>query len=223
MDSHEFDTWAAKHAAVFGLQTDADVAMLGSWFELMAGQEFAADELHEATVWLATRPEGPPRYRNQHLEALQARVRDRRRLAEPRRRPAGQPANCALCGGDGLVTVPHPAHVRDGQWVPSGSAWYTVAVSCRCEAGSLVRKRSLRLYEDGKVPAVALSLERYEQTNPDWGWMLQGRDQVLAEASRRSEEARKIDSTLGPLAAPVDDVVRRAGGFAIDKNGGGAA
>ena len=191
-----FGEWVKHHATVFGLHAEADVMTLLSWEPLFVAAGYTSGDLHAATDWLAVN--APPKFRTEHLGAIQSRIRDTRAVAYRAEMNAGgeDRGTCTLCGGTGRVVVPHVAGVRDGQWVPidaarGGASYYTMAVLCRCALGAWVLAHNEEHLRE-RVPGKRLvTLGEYEQRNPRW--------RVQREQRRREQRER---AALGRPPAP---------------------
>ena len=152
--------------------------MLVSWQEIATHAHWTEEELHEATTWLAAN--NPPRYKGEHLASITARIRERRAV-ECRRHDAGDDrGTCATCSGSGLVSVPDPRSIVNGEWRPirtaaSRSSYTTAAVLCHCPIGRIVGSRRQEKYQ-------TMTIARYEEINPNW------RDQLRAR--QREQQAR---------------------------------
>lgn len=185
----EWTRWAERHGGLFGLIEDKDAGMLLELCEHFARQGHTPAELTEATEWLALN--APPRFRTEHLAALQERLREQRRRAGLRR-PAAEDDRgaCVDCRGTALVSVPTLK-------APPGSC-VTMAVVCGCPLGRSFRQRNPNW----------LTLAQYELARPDW--RREVREQ--AERSPREANAARAAGDLDRALGPVLDRARRAAG-----------
>lgn len=193
----EWDDWAAKHAMIFGLTSPGDAAMFGAWREVFARAGYTSEELNEATDYIAVN--NPPRYRNEHLGAINRRVTERRRVMRLHNQEQAEREGIeahGLCDGTGRVLVPHLSCVIDGEWL---YPWYTVCVLCSCHKGERIRlslENSAK--PDGEVRKV-MGIEQYTLVNSDW------RRQM--DNHKQQKKAELTARTLGDLAdkkAPID-------------------
>lgn len=178
-----WDEWARQHFAVFGMSTQADANMLSEWQRLFASAGFTADEVAEATDWVATHD--PPRFRSDQLAALQARVRARR-AAETTRGPAEPAASsCGLCGGSGVACgLPNPDAMER-----AGGRWRTCAAYCKCPLGR---------WRAGRDPGRE-DWAQYEARVPDWRERLAAHRVEQEAYQTASHRAGTLDREMGEL------------------------
>ena len=199
MTEIEFATWVGRHAVLFFMQAPGDPALFAAWQPILAAR-YSLDELSAASTWLASRD--PVVFRPNMLAKLLAVVEDNRTKNRERldREKIGTCSFCELCGGFGFVSVPHPDSIRLGQWEPLGGVYYTSVVVCCCEKGkriALAERIALDNAADEKrhrLPVRRLTLERYEENNPDWRGQLEDRQAVQAlriNEGRVAHEAQK--------------------------------
>src|SRR5262245_30441390 len=167
--------------------------MLLAWAGAFERSGYAVDELERATDWLATH--APPRWREDHLSALVARLRAQR-AAEYEREPAGRPdedpPGCGQCRGSGWVSVPSRRQMMRGPWRGA-----TEGVYCTCELGDRVRRRG----------PLGDSIDRYEREVPDWREMLERHWSAVAELSGASSRAAELDRLYGSILGRLVPVV----------------
>lgn len=181
--------WARDHCRALGFTDEARAAeQFRLWFDVLG--EFDLADLREATrvILRSTDPITLMGQRAAILKAIHAS-----REARLGRLPSGQTRAdvlaaelgvCNLCGNSGMLSVPHPAHVREGRWCPSGGRYHTVSVACRCPVGWRVLGR---LKAMDKAP---YTLDDYEQrVCPDWRGELRQR--------RREEQAERYGQDEG--------------------------
>jgi len=197
MQQAEWDKWLNYHATIFALRDREGLAMLESWRKVFEGARYTGLELEEATDWLAGHE--PPRYRSDHLPALHRRILQTR--AVHYRRPEVEPdtkGTCTVCGGTGLVNVPHPRGIAQGYWVPiklargSETTLYTATVLCTCALGRWMAQR-------GNPDKPQMRLEEYEKLNPDW----------LEQREARWAQLQAEAALLGPLGTHLQAVLDR--------------
>lgn len=200
-----YSEWAAGYATLFGFDREADVRMLDAWEGVFEAQRVTAAELDAAARVVA---QNAPRWRSEHLTALQGAIRAAR-LADVRKQREVDDAEadstrCVLCSWVGRVIVPHPNFLdADGEWLPTKSGTYaTAAVICVCSRGKRLIDQVLALSDSEREKArvkVPLQLADYEKRNPDWqGQLLRMERQKLAEA-RAMSHAEEADKTFGEL------------------------
>ena len=174
-------TWATAHVATFGLREQCEAMML-SWGPVWS-RLYAAEELYDATRRMTADP-AALRFAGDHRPAILSHVgrhRERTTRAE-QNRTANVAANgtCQVCGGGGMVVVPHPGidphDDNRKRWtgymtVPTdepGSKTdrrligMTAAVCCVCDAG----KRSMQASAESGRPS--LDIIGFEQRYPNW-------------------------------------------------------
>lgn len=184
----DYDRWVTYHSTLFGFEKDRDLAMLDAWGSLFRGAGYKPAELFEASNQLALN--APPKWRSEHLAAIQDRIKARRieAMAAAAKEELSWPS-CEICGGCGMAIVPLLRFVQDGKWI----SWQTCAVFCRCVRGQR---------EFGHCQAAkkrTLTLAEYESRNPDWFVQVEERRQMeLAQAKARDQTAA-ADRTYGPL------------------------
>lgn len=193
-----FDSWVQYHATLFGLDTDGDLKTLLSWRRLFVELNgFTAEELHAASDDLAAPP--VPRFRNEHLDRLQAAVQARRsarrrKVREAEDAFAEDADRCTLCHGAGMAVVPHPSQVDGPTW--AGGA--TCAVFCSCRAGAAESSR----HADARRKPMAL--EKYEGLNPCWPEQLRAREALDRERRLAREKTREADRTFGRILSRLE-------------------
>lgn len=149
-----FEEWADRYQRIFNLNTDEHVNMFAEWHRVFQAKGITAAQLEEATDFLAV---NPPKARGVpvavlHLSAITERIKSRSHVAKQDPLPAWR-GRCEIEGcRDGLVTVPHPKAIVNGQWV---KPWYSMGVACYCERGQSLNARFVRL-------------EQYEREVPGW-------------------------------------------------------
>jgi hypothetical protein len=183
---NDYDAWAIYHAELFGMTTDAEAVMLQHWVRVFAGCGYTPLELREATDWLASH--GGSRFRTDHLDEIQERIRQARFRTGQRERQiheADPRGVCVDCANSGRVVVPDLRAL-------AGGAWATSACRCRCWFG---------LQLDG--PPTWLTIEAYSGHNPDWRAQLAAHDQALRSRVIGHQAAADLDNALGRVMARI--------------------
>lgn len=186
-----WSTWIERHATLFVLRKDSDLASLAAWAKRFAAAGMTPDELTDASEWLALHP---PAFLSQHLGALLSVVHDRRfRLrnasaTQARREAEPEPTSgdCSLCAGTGLVQgLTWTKRTRSGRPV-------LACVSCRCGVGVALHQKRL----EAGYPL--RSLDEHEVWAPDW-------------RTRKPEARAEADTGLGEAVQKIIATARRVG------------
>jgi len=198
MTPDEWAKWTDHHATLFDLRSEDDLAMFAKWRPLLAG--FSLADMTEASNWIAAN--AASKYRTQHAELLIRRVTFRRADQTRKRREQEdrerEGPDCGFCHGVGLVIgVPHPRAVSDGVWTPP---YYTCAVTCRCRRGADRHERftAEATQSNGRCP-LPMSLDYYEAIVPEWGQLVQDRENRRKDQDAANETAATADRRAGPL------------------------
>lgn len=184
--------WAGYHADLFGMTSESDVRMLTSWVAPFTGYGFTADELVEASQFMAIHDE--PQFRNQHLGGIKSRIANQRQKARATARGTHESkyGSCSLCSDCGFATVPGAGCVtHGGNTIPSDSLT-TVAVLCSCWAG-----RNMAANQDQKKPM--RTLEDYSREFPGWKDDMDRIRGIRAQDAKLSSVASGLDKTFGPI------------------------
>lgn len=215
-DVHWAD-WVKFHGDLFRWDAAPDVAMMNAWRAAFEARGFTADELKTASMHLAQA--GPPKWRDQFLEALLSRISSAR-LARMRHKQeqlaSARDARCTICSDVGLVIVPHPRCVFDGEW---SYPWYSCVVACNCEAGRIkarsheevmVLAREAKRKDRLIVPPRMWTIEEYEARNP--GWLEQSAERKRKREAEQNARAvsRHLDTQLGAIGTAVEQVLEEA-------------
>lgn len=213
MENEAWEEWSVYHATLFRMADD--LPMIQLWRETFEARGYSAGELREASMNLATH--GGGRWRTEHLEAILDRVAHRRlaRLqesqAEEDRRHAAE--ECKACFGAGLISVPHPACIRDHEWV---YPFYECAVACRCYRGCKwvnSMQATIEAAKDdprrkGDIPRRIISIGEYEMHYSGWESQMQLRE-IRRETERSARQATaREDKRRGPLAGSVEQLTK---------------
>ena len=171
-----FTDWMAEHKARSAWGPDRD-AMMWDWEVEFDGRGVNEHEADSASRWLMAND--PPMMAKHHLAALLARIRQQRNEVGSRPAGAHEFGACAVCGESGMVMVPHPRAISDGEWL---RPWYSLAAWCNCGLGRFKQDQFLAT---DKCKAMAYgesgeprrypppSLEEYQQRYPHWRKMVE--------------------------------------------------
>ncbi len=178
--------------------------MVSAWEDVFEASGFSIQELEGATRIVAS---SPPKWRSDHLLAIQAAIRDARLRRWKAQQEAMNAANeadqCRLCQGTGWAIVPHPKCYVDGKWSASETgAYYTAAVACRCYRGQVKIDRVLALSNaerEQKRVQLPLSLGQYERTFPQWESEVEQHELSERKRLKATAEARHFDDLYGPI------------------------
>jgi len=217
MTQEQWLRWSQIHSSLFCLGKES-VGWLDSIKPLLI--EYTFDELRQASQDLVmNRPEFMAQ--RDHPRELIAII-NKKKTANKHKINGEDEHNipvCLTCNGVGMVIVPHPSCVYNGEYVRSRkkggmSSYYTMAVFCSCTVGfhkySLSSSASA---ESGKRP---MSLADYERNVTDqWREMMQTRsDQLVVEAisavqADEAEKARMNEPKSKQLNQAVSAVLQK--------------
>ncbi len=209
-----YSEWAHHHGTIFGLTADSEMKMVLSWQSMFEADGVTVEDLFAVSNWMASN--APPTFRTQHLNAIQARLKNwriERMLADKEAEIQAAETDlgiCATCNNAGLAIVPHPRSMHAGQWIGHR---YAFAVICDCIRGrSILAIDMLRQsQEDEKASEKRLkpknvrrtTLEDYERSYPDW--------RAIVAARQKSDEARRTASEqAGTLDKELGQIIKRA-------------
>jgi hypothetical protein len=208
MQRQAYEQWAAAHARAFDLNFAGEMDALLCWFGTLARYQPA--DLDAATAHLLASGETYRRV-SEHLPALLDFLRRRQAEEAAAERAAldDDLGQCALCSSTGIVSVPHLAAIKDGQWQPLSAGrsarYYTAGVTCRCALG-----RHVRTHQDpDRRP---LTLDEYAPHNPSWQAQLARRRAELLLEARAALDGRRAAGETTPLDDALDDVLERLRG-----------
>lgn len=213
MTIDEWGDWSQYHQTLFFMTSPDDAALVRLWREMLIGYEFA--DLRTASQWIASNKAAA--FRTQHLQLLQERVRlaisarnsaiqaASRSVAEE----ADQRSRCVACPGTGIVEVPLPEDVVDGEWIPYGRAFRVTGVFCLCGRGEYRYQNFVSSMASRQKLGRPLTLLEYEHTNPDWREQFEARDAALKATKQQAALAGHLDRTR-PLLKSVTAAVTAA-------------
>jgi hypothetical protein len=176
--------WGAHHARLYGLTLPQQLETVRSWLRVLEAGGYTPEELRAASEWLLTHD--APRFLGDTPAALVRRIRDARSQTILSSHAANAVCRCQDCAGGGLLSVPDLRTVREGKWLTG----HTCAVRCLCERG--VMGNFFR--RDG---VQVMSLQEYEQHNPQW-------QTQMAQRAREDRELAAIDRP-----GPLDEAIQR--------------
>lgn len=194
----EFDSWANRHATMFGMLKPEERDMIRSWRPIFISCGYTFAELRYATEMIAR---SPPKFRGQHLEQVHTTIGELRKKSIDEEAGAWSAIDtfeaCRSCKGYGWVVVPHPRFVSNGEWTPSPGKSYklTVNVACSCESGRRIAGAHQR-----KRP---MGLEEYESRNPEWRTQVAEYEAGIAAARKARDTTAAVDRSLGSLVAGI--------------------
>lgn len=216
MTDTDYSRWKLEHATLFRFG-DEDLKMMDLWRPAFESRGFEVAELLECTTHLAQSE--PKTWRSEHLNFILKRVAWRRAVrslefaAEQDRQ---EEFTCRACDGSGVIVVPHPKSVRDGEWV---HPWYECAVACSCRKGELLVERYRAINEIAKeqgkretkpfVPSLLTKIGDYDMRNPDWQRQMKAKVQKQQAEREALAATARDDSRRGPLAKMVRQLVEK--------------
>jgi hypothetical protein len=216
MKTTEWDEWKAYHQTLFALRSDADLEMVALWQPMLAHHSFAA--LKAASDQLI---KDPPSYRDKHIVGL-LRILDgnwRRRIdAMKEQEKDSKVVECGTCCGRGLVNVPHPSCIVEGEIVEGnfGSQRYfaTAVVYCSCAKGCRMHTWQVEAIKEAKTDGqkgtheLPGTLADYEaRVCGHWRDLIEEMERMKKERRDAIAKARKIDQRHGPMAKEIRTLV----------------
>ncbi len=199
-----YATWTQQHSTIFGFSAD-EANMLVSWVKMFAREGFTPEELVAATNRLALAAD--PVWRRDHCNALVSLVRDGRKKAIQAPPMPDDRGRHDLCGGTGLVIVPHPKTLRG-----ETEQWYNFAVTCTCPLG-LWKAECFKEYHESKNKKRAkndqkasLSYADYCLEFMNWRDYVAEHEQLMQSRREASSISESRDRAHGPLAKPRVDL-----------------
>lgn len=196
--------WSARHAAMFGMTRLEDAETFAAWRSTFIARGYTFQELTHTTNVIAARTE-PLAWRDDHLAEINRIIRDMRQAVirnESNEAATAKESKCELCADSGMVIVPHPQFVIDGEWTRNGNSQPTCAVVCSCFRGRRIGEQQAEMF-NGKRSKMQLTLEAYEDRVPRYLWKnLYDQQRLAFIASTRAEATSKAqDKQLGRLDA----------------------
>jgi hypothetical protein len=207
-----YQEWAVSYATLFGLDRESDLRMVQAWEAAFESNRASAAELRAAAETVAR---APPRWRSDHLIALQAAIREGRLSAWRQQREQEEAMveemRCVLCAWTGWVIVPHPEHIQAGRWVPHRGDYYTAAVLCICSRGTRILDGILAASEADRKKArvrVPMRLDAVERICPSWQEELKARHRQEMAEHKALAAAEELDRQHGRLGEAVRQALK---------------
>ncbi len=178
--------------------------MLSAWEDVFALSRISIAELDVAAAIIAR---NPPRWRSDHLLALQSTIREGRiqqvRMEREREEFTAGVSVCRICSSTGRVIVPHPRFVVDGQWQENErGVSITAAVVCSCHCGRRLLDQVLSLSADERKRArvqMPMILADFEKICPDWAEQMRNRELAKLAEIKALNQASAHDKCFGKI------------------------
>lgn len=151
-----YTEWADRFATMHGFRFGEEMDTLYSWYDVLG--HYTEAELEFARLYIARGTGDVPRDKTGYRSLIHRAVNACRAERHQQLDDAAKFGTCANCGGCGLMVVPHPKCVSQGEWIPP---YAELGVTCNCRAGVLRRQS----YHDDKR---GWSIERYDSFFPGW-------------------------------------------------------
>ena len=197
MTPEKYTEWAKHHIDLFALRDPSDVRLLTLWAPRLMQFEF--EELYAASYAVDEDPSDKKRYRENHLEMLRVAVFVKRAEASALERDRldrlYSRAECGDCFAVGLIRVPHPGWIVDGELERP----VFMVVACHCPAGVAKFNAVAARLTESQAKHKIIDLAEYEALHPDWRTILAARQEALTREFDVAELARKVDN-----ASPID-------------------
>lgn len=191
-DGGTYEEWALDYCRRLGVSSVSIGEAIMSWGPaLLGGLRLTIADLQHATNAIIAGQGKTPQWPADHLDAIKAaaiQASQARIAAESQRETmsghsSGGLGVCNYCGETGLVLVPHPNWIRDGEWVPytrSGIGrplYHHTHVYCRCRRGERCHTSAVDRKTNNGTPDPLCTLSRYETAyNAAWMEHMQERD-----------------------------------------------
>jgi hypothetical protein len=198
--------WQVHHSSIFQTNEVKWSEVYRSWTLLFIREQWTDDQVTEAVLRVAMRPE-LPRFPPEHLQAIRSELNAQIRQDRELRERAYEGTKCVTCDSTGWVLgLPELSQIVDGRWAPKlGDTHKTVAVTCRCIRGR-GRKDGIRQHwskDPLKAGMCLMDLDEYTMKNPGY------REQMeILEEVRRAERV-KADGEGTSVNREKLDLVRK--------------
>jgi hypothetical protein len=198
MTPQQYSEWTSYHADLLALRDPSDVRLFSIWSTML--MPFELKELREASLAIAADPSDKRRYRENHLSMLREAVFAKRAEASARERDRLDQmysrAKCEDCDGVGLVRVPDPNWIVDGQQLERA---VFLVVACPCPSGIARNNAVMSRLTENKAEHRLMDLAQYEGLVPDWRLIVQTRNEMQRIEFEAADLARKVDRV-----SPID-------------------
>ncbi len=164
MTDPEWLEWTAHHGTLFALRGDANKEMIALWRSSL-GHLSLVDLREASNELIATGGKFP----NEHVAALLKIVSERVRQRAVAWESKDRSFACAICWDRGLVDVPHPSCVANGDLIEGnfgGQRYFaSIVVYCSCNKGGHKHQRLSDLLSEkkGRKPPMPGTLIAYER------------------------------------------------------------
>jgi hypothetical protein len=204
METKYFQKWSEDYCLTFGLDRPQDLQMVTRWREFFENSGFTIEELYAARAIVGA---NPPKWRSEHLDAINRGVRENRlaRIAAQRKiEDEKEDADkCQTCKGTGWAIVPHPSTLEDFQWQPGRmGVYYTAAVTCSCSKGMRYHDEALRgavEQDERKRVKIPMTLAEFEKRCIGWQGQLERRSEMERQMRIANGDAQNFDRLFGPV------------------------
>lgn len=199
--------WQVHHSSIFQTNEVKWSEVYRSWTLLFIREQWTDDQVTEAVIRVAMRPE-LPRFPPEHLQAIRTELNARIRQDRELRERAYEGVRCARCDSTGWVLgLPELSQIVDGRWAPSpGDTHKTVAVTCNCPRGR-GRKEGVRQHwskDPLKAGMSLMDVDEYIMKNPGYREQLE----ILGDV-RRSERLEVEGNPTSVDRAKLDAIRRK--------------
>ena len=191
----ELLAWTKKHASRFAWTMPADLECLAEWATIQTKYGVTLQELEEVSERMVMNTKDVFGKEN-HLKTLNTilhGLRDRKTYAVI---DDDQRGTCTACGaGAGLVSVPEPRQIIDGEWI---GVQFTF-VSCTCTEG--YRYRTTKNHKEQPL----MTLNDYERrVNPFWKIHVKNYWAKIVSENQVMSFARNLDGKTGTNLSVLD-------------------
>ncbi|HZZ81331.1 MAG TPA: hypothetical protein VFE62_22700 [Gemmataceae bacterium] len=200
MNADEYKKWTRHHADIFRMHADRDLDVFITWEPRLIAFTFA--DLREASYAIADDPRHT--FRENHLGLLRASVISKRaeKAAREREQRESQYASgsCESCHSVGLVRVPHPDFIENGEFTRR----VFLDVACNCRIGVARLNAVNARLAAAESPHLLIDVAEYEEMIPDWRLVLAAAEEADEQDHAATDLARQVDRTIGPIIGRKD-------------------